>query len=648
MLAAEERGAVIDRLPHLVGGVLLNNAADAARARVELTAARLLPCAAVAVGTTAAVGSNVDAPGVELVVPPNPAMVDEEAAAQVRAELSDATRARSAALERLTSALDRDRELLARVQGVAGPAPDARRAGRCRRCGGCPSCGRPPPGPRPPTAEVADLDARAEALEADRPRLVAAAAATRERAAALVGLAAETERAPALRERARAGAADAARAESQAGAARAEGDQAREDADAARRRQDRHTGVVERARAELAELPLDTADPVVSSGDAFHSRGSEAGPPVPLGVLRGAYTQACAAYAAAEVGADLSAQLGGAERDARTAQAFVDALAPGARAAAEALLHSPDAADPAARRAAADQARRDLARAADRRQQTATATALARKELAGFTATSRTVAPYGEPTSPEDGQERVERAEQDRRAAEDVVTRAARRARDAERERAAVAASAEGFGHVVRGLDGAIVRDGTDGDADDVVPFAGDVTAAVEAMAAARAALADTAGERTRAEREVRSAVDAVAQFAQEPRFGTLTSPVRRHISGIARTEMPALAGEWRALRPRAAFARGRPREHRPPPRGHRHAPRRHGRPGAADAPARAAALRAARRPRRLVRPAVPARPVRRHGRGALRHALGEVVDRTAEQQVAGNKRPRRPGGATA
>ena len=84
MLPAEERGAVIDRLPHLVGGVLLNNAADAARARLELTAARLLPCAAVAVGTTAAVASNVDAPGVELVVPPNPAMVDEEAAAQVR------------------------------------------------------------------------------------------------------------------------------------------------------------------------------------------------------------------------------------------------------------------------------------------------------------------------------------------------------------------------------------------------------------------------------------------------------------------------------------------------------------------------------------------------------------------------------------
>ena len=80
----------------------------------------------------------------------------------------------------------------------------------------------------------------------------------------------------------------------------------------------------------------------------------------------------------------------------------------------------------------------------------------------------------------------------------------------------------------------------------------GPLAAAVEATTAWRAALKDAAGERGRAEKAVRGAVDAVAQFAQEPRFGTLTSPVRRHISGVARTEMPALAGEWAAaLRPR-------------------------------------------------------------------------------------------------
>jgi hypothetical protein len=338
------------------------------------------------------------------------------------------------------------------------------------------------------------------------------------------------------------------------------------------------------------------------------------------------------------VGADLSAQLGMAERDARSALGLVDALTPTARAGAEALLHTPDAADPAARRAAADQARRELARAAERRQQAATATALARHELSGFAArpTPPSVAPYGEPTSPADGVERVERAEQDRRGAEDAAAHAARRARDAERERAASAVAAEGFGHVVRGLDVPDAAAGSEDDADAVAPFAGDVAAAVEATTAGRVALKDAAGERGRAEKAVRGAVDGVAQFAQEPRFGTLTSPVRRHISGVARTEMPALAGEWTAaLRPRL-----RSLEDDLASIGRHHAgivTRLGGMVGQA--------LRTLRLAQRLSE--LPEGLADWSGqqflrirfddveKAVLRHALGDVVDRSAEQQVA-------------
>ena len=774
MLPAEARTAVVERLPHLVGGVLLNNAADAARARAELASARLLPCAVVAVGATAAVASDGVAPGIEFVVPPNPAMVDEDAAAEVRAELTGATHARSADLERLTSGLDRDRDLLARVRtwrdrrptvGELADAADAAAVRSTETAARAESADAP----------VAELDARAESLEADRPRLAAAAVTTRERAAELAGLAAETGRAPALRDRARSAAADAARAEAQAAAARAEGAQAREAADAARRREDRHTGVAERARAELADLPLDSAldnptdsaldlpldsahdnptesalgrpaesalgrpaesalgrpaesalgrpaesalgrpaesalgrpaesafdnptesalgspaesalgglvdsargglvdsalddprdEPRGDAGDGARDDRSDArdgaredaqgeareaggGPvgvseaqKVGLSVLRGAYAQACATYAAAEVGADLSAQLGMAERDARGAQGRVDGLDAAARAAAEALLRSPDAADPAARRAAADQARVELARADARRQEAATATALGRRELAGFTAAPRSVAPYGVPTDPADGQERIDRAEQDRRAAEDAATGTARVARDAVRQRDAVAASAEGFGHVVRGLDGSAA----DPAAEDPVPFAGDVAAAVEATAAARAALAAAAGERARADREVRSAVDAVAQFAQEPRFGTLTSPVRKHISGVARADMPALAGDWAAaLRPRL-----RSLEDDLAGIGRHHAgivTRLGGMVGQA--------LRTLRLAQRLSE--LPDGLADWSGQqflrirfddldeAALRHALGEVVDRTAEQQVAGKSAGRRDG----
>ena len=495
--------------------------------------------------------------------------------------------------------------------------------------------------------EVADLDTRAEDLEADRPRRAAAAAATQERAATLAGLAAETVRAPALRDRIRAAAAEAERADARAAAAREDGAQAREDADAARRRQDRHTGVAERARTELAELPL-VADPVVGGnvGDGTPPRAQG------LSVLRGAYAQASAAYAAAEVGADLSGQLAMAERDARAAMNLVDALAPAARAGAETLLHTPDAADPAARRAAAEQARRELARAADRRQQAATATALAHRELAGFPtpATPPSVGHYGEPTSPADGIERVERAEQDRRSAEDAAAHATRRSRDADRERAAVAAAAEGFGHVVRGLDvpdagTGVSADGEGAEDRTVAPFVGDVAAAVEATTAGRAALKDAAGERGRAEKAVRGAVDAVAQFAQEPRFGTLTSPVRRHISGVARTEMPALAAEWAAaLRPRL-----RSLEDDLASVSRHHAgivTRLGGMVGQA--------LRTLRLAQRLSE--LPEGLADWSGQQflrirfddvdevVLRHALGDVVDRAAEQQVTGKSPGRRDG----
>ncbi|HEX3260774.1 MAG TPA: hypothetical protein VHS35_19800, partial [Pseudonocardia sp.] len=319
-------------------------------------------------------------------------------------------------------------------------------------------------------------------------------------------------------------------------------------------------------------------------------------------------------------------------------------LDPAARTAAEAVLRSPDAADPAARRAAADQARVELARADARRQAATTATALARRELAGFTAAPRSVTPYGAPTDPADGQERIDRAEQDRRVAEDAAAATARVARDAVRERDAVAASAEGFGHVVRGLDAA-AHPPAHPPADEPVPFAGDVAAAVEATTAARAAQTAAAGERTRAEREVRAAVDAVAQFAQEPRFGTLTSPVRKHISGVARAEMPALAGDWAAaLRPRL-----RSLEDDLASIGRHHAgivTRLGGMVGQA--------LRTLRLAQRLSE--LPDGLADWSGQqflrirfddldeAALRHALGEVVDRTAEQQIAGKSAGRRDG----
>jgi hypothetical protein len=255
------------------------------------------------------------------------------------------------------------------------------------------------------------------------------------------------------------------------------------------------------------------------------------------------------------------------------------------------------------------------------------------------------VTPYGAPTDPADGQERIDRAEQDRRVAEDAAAATARVARDAVRERDAVAASAEGFGHVVRGLDAAATADRG--------PTPRPTTGPVRRRRRRRGGghhgrprRADRRrGRADRAEREVRAAVDAVAQFAQEPRFGTLTSPVRKHISGVARAEMPALAGDWAAaLRPRL-----RSLEDDLASIGRHHAgivTRLGGMVGQA--------LRTLRLAQRLSE--LPDGLADWSGQqflrirfddldeAALRHALGEVVDRTAEQQIAGKSAGRRDG----
>jgi hypothetical protein len=82
--------------------------------------------------------------------------------------------------------------------------------------------------------------------------------------------------------------------------------------------------------------------------------------------------------------------------------------------------------------------------------------------------------------------------------------------------------------------------------------FEGDVNAASARWAAARSALRAATRSREAAEAEVRRAADDVAHHAQEARFGQVSSPVRRHILGVSRAEMPPLAGDWAtALRPR-------------------------------------------------------------------------------------------------
>ncbi len=219
------------------------------------------------------------------------------------------------------------------------------------------------------------------------------------------------------------------------------------------------------------------------------------------------------------------------------------------REAADALLRSPDAADPATRRGATTQAQATLVRCAEQLREAGAELALAKREAGRFPAGPRDTEPYGDPADVEHGRELVDRTEHDRRAAVTETSVAREAAAAAESARRAAEASAEGFRHVVAGLDDAVADNAAPGRA---AAFDGDVDAALARWKDVRAAMRDAARDRAAAERAVRSAVDAVAQFAQETRFSSVASPVRSHLLGVARTEMPGLAAEWeQALRPR-------------------------------------------------------------------------------------------------
>lgn len=138
-------------------------------------------------------------------------------------------------------------------------------------------------------------------------------------------------------------------------------------------------------------------------------------------------------------------------------------------------------------------------------------------------------------------------ADRDRIAAEAAAGQARARRETAEAAERETARLAEGFGQLVAGLDELAPASGAVSTA-----FVGDLDVAVDRLKATRAALREAASASAAGEDAVRRAADDVAKHAQDARYGGVTSPVRRHILGVSRAEMPPLAGEWAiALRPR-------------------------------------------------------------------------------------------------
>ncbi|MFC4002305.1 hypothetical protein ACFS2C_04870 [Prauserella oleivorans] len=537
-LDSERRAEAVRRAPQLVAGVLLNDPGQLDRARAVLTEQRLLPGAAVAVGTTAALADPdlEPAPGVAFLVPPNPAMYDEEAADAEREAITRRQADRHRRLAALEESLGADAALSWKLTtwredyppgSIAVLAEQAQQAASAR--------------------EAAERAAR-EAGEAAR-RLTATRDSVRERIPALRAAARNAEDTARRLDELAARAAripqwttDAERAREAAGHAEERGEDAaaraarwREQAAEYQRTADGHRRTAGAARAELAEVPgggsVSESDPV---------------PAEPVDALRRAFASAAEAYAKVEVGSDLRAELEQAEAGEAAARAALESLDDTVRARASELLETPDGSDSSARAAAQARAARVVATLEDERSEIISRLATRTAELDRLP----------RPTGPLDTVERPRDVEHGRdlidAAAEDVA--AAARAWDEARERHAAAQntldtakeSASGFRVLAESLAAYVPA----GEPERVYDGAVEDAQARHSELTARLVTAQQAVDE--ADTRVRAAADALAQYATEKRFEQLGTPVRQQVISVRRDSLPEHAEEWaRALRPR-------------------------------------------------------------------------------------------------
>src|SRR5262249_17635476 len=384
---------------------------------------------------------------------------------------------------------------------------------------------------------VAGLDQRADELATALPRLRADEVATRDRAERLTALETEMAKRPALTEELRSATAAAREADELARRADQRANQVGIAARELRRTEDRQSGIARNARVEVAQLPV-TDETDESSLDTAE----------PLEVLRAEFRKAEADYAAVKVGAELQTQLAAAEKQSESARLAVEEIDRDDRNQAEALLSTPDGADAASRAAATEQAERALGVAQDRLQHAVTEVALQERAYAQYKPQARSLDPYGPPRDVAHGTALIREVERDTQVAARQATELARKKDVADAEVGRVEASVDGFRTLVASLDDLTAEQPDP----DVPAFEEDIDSALTRWKKTKSTLREAAALREEADRPGRGAADPVAQHAQLAELDTVASPVRRHILGVSRADMPGLATEWeQALRPR-------------------------------------------------------------------------------------------------
>ena len=539
---------ILDARPQLVDGVIVTDPAALERARTILSAAALLPRSAVAVGTAAALLGPVTtgAAGAGLfLVPPNPAMHDENAADEERRQLRERATARDEQIRELAARLGADRLLVGRLASwrtrcpanrLSALAADAEAAATVLDLAGA-ELG---------TARAELAEAETEHNEAVRVREDRGEVAqqNRRRADALAGLAFR------LRERATWGARlrdlidETAEAEQRQQLSTDRAQAADEDRRAAQRAADDARRTVRALRSERAELP---------SAEAA-SDPEQTDPPASLPALREAHRAASQLYEQVGVGADLRAEQARAEGEETAARIELDRLTNKVRSRAEELLTSPDGADGPARQAAA-------ARAEDLVQTIETRASAASEHLGRLRGEAERSAPEtGDahtelpaalvPEDTDHAQSLLRTATTELARRSDLL--AAGRAAHAEARRTLEAtqqAAAEFEESAVQLRDG--LREPAaapaEGEEEAPQPYSGPIAEARQSAADTRRGLRAATADLAAADVAVRDACDALVRHANSSRFEAVRTPARQQIRELPAAALPEHAAAWAA-----------------------------------------------------------------------------------------------------
>ncbi|MCR3723001.1 MULTISPECIES: hypothetical protein [Prauserella salsuginis group] len=537
-LDASTRADAVQRAPQLVSGVLLNDPAQLGRAQEVLTEHRLLPGAAIAVGTTAALADRDldEAPGVAFLVPPNPAMYDEDAADAEREAISRRQHDRQRRLADLEESIGRDAALTWKLSAWREDYPPGSIAVLAEQSQEAETARDAAERAAQEAEQAAGrLTEKRDALRERVPALRTEARRAEDAARTLDDLAGRTGRMAQWTEEAERAREAAALGDQRADDAAARAARLREQAAEHRRTADGHRRTATTARGELAEVPGGGS---VSADDPV--------PAEPVDALRRAFTSASEAYSRVEVGGDLRAELEQAEAAESAARAALENLDEDVRARAAELLDTPDGSDSSARAAAQARVVRTVETLEAERTEVIGRLATRTAELEQLPSPSGPLDTVTRPRDVDHGRELIDEAG-------DEVSAAAREWEELQQRHAAAQASldaakqsASGFRLLAESL-AAYVPAGEPARA-----FDGDVEEAQARATELTGRLTSAQQQVDEAAARVRAAADTLAQYATEKRFEQLDTPVRQQVVSVRRDSLPEHAQEWaEALRPR-------------------------------------------------------------------------------------------------